>query len=1030
MGIPAPIPVPVGLPRARFLLGPLGILVFSTLSAQTTYTVNTTDDQDDGVCDAAHCSLREALTAAASASEGATVAFSIPGPGPHTFLPTSELPAITDHVTVDGTTEPDFSETPVIEIDGSVIGGFAQGLVVIGSDNTIRGLAIHGFDPNGIEIAGSRNTVEGCFLGLDVTGTLDRGNINAGVLIGGADNVIGGTTPGARNVISGNAEGVTIVGVDATSNAVLGNYIGTDRNGTSAVPNNVGVLLLAPDNVVGGATPGAGNVISGNTANAVNLNPPDATGNLIAGNYIGVDATGTSPLGNDIGVWVNDVADNVIGGMEPGARNVISGNREGITFWEAGATGNVVKGNYIGTNAAGDAAIPNQMGIPIYSPGNTIGGAEAGAGNLISGNTINGVNIFGIAAGGNAVLGNYVGTDASGGSAIPNGENGIAVLFASSNTIGGTAPGAGNVVSGNTLDGVVLFGEGADDNVVQGNYLGTDVTGAVALGNGHSGVHIDTGTGNLIGGTGEGARNILSGNDFGITIVNPDASGNVIRGNYIGVNADGDAAIPNLTSGILLFSNDNTIGGTEDGAGNVISGNMFAGIDLGGGTTGTLIQGNQIGTDATGTVALGNDLGLFVNWAPDNTIGGTEAGAGNVISGNHGAGINVNGPDANGNVVQGNLLGPDIAGQAGIGNGGSAITFFDRAHDNTIGGSASGAGNVIAFNGLYGVELVPDAGSANLISGNRIFGNEAIGIDLGSDGVTPNDDGDGDSGPNDLQNWPELLGVASDGGAVVKARLSSLPSSSFTLEFFSSQACDDAGSGEGETVLGSASLSTDASGLGTVMSSVGAPSGPVLTATAIAPDGSTSEFSPCVTLTTFAVAASPQSRTVAAGQTAMYTVSVSAQGGDLDEPVSLACSGAPSGTTCTFSEDELTPGSGQASTGMTVTTVAPASLRVPGPAGRFPGGRRPVWLLILSALILLVYSSPALRRRPGARSSHVVARRWSLAATALALTVGLSCGDDGTTPLSGGTTPGTYELTVTASWESVAQTATATLIVE
>ena len=196
----------------------------SGLSAQTTFTVNTTDDLDDGTCDAGHCSLREAITAANWTPVGGIIHFSIPGAGPHTIQPLAALPALEGDVIIDGTSEPDFAGTPVIELDGSLAGG-AHGLDLVGSQNLIRGLVINRFPWNGISINTdcTFNVIEGNFIGTDVTGTLDLGNGNAGVLIGqAANNTVGGTTAAARNLISGNLEGVTIVDPTATGNVVAG----------------------------------------------------------------------------------------------------------------------------------------------------------------------------------------------------------------------------------------------------------------------------------------------------------------------------------------------------------------------------------------------------------------------------------------------------------------------------------------------------------------------------------------------------------------------------------------------------------------------------------------------------------------------------------------------------------------------------------------------------------------------------------------------------------------------------------------
>jgi CSLREA domain-containing protein len=1088
--------------RSIVLLLLLAVLFPAAAEAQTTFTVNTTNDVDDGTCNATHCSLREAITAANQEIDGATIAFNIPGVGPHTIRPTSNLPLLLGNILLDGTTEPDFAGTPVIELDGTNAGSFAQGVNMGGSGNTVRGLVVNRFSDVGIGIGAGAdgNTVEGCYVGTDLTGSVALGNGNIGILIGQAsNNTIGGTAAGARNLISGNPEGITVVDLTATGNVILGNYIGTDVTGTTAIPNGVGILISAPGTTVGGTDPGAGNVISGNTGDGVSLGPPNATGNVILGNYIGVDVTGTQPLGNDIGIWVDNVADNAIGGTAAGARNVISGNREGITLWDAGATGNLIQGNYIGTNAAGDAAIPNDVGIPVYSPGNTIGGTEAGAGNLVSGNESNGVNLYGEYATGNTVQGNFVGTDATGTRALGNGDTGIAVILATGNTIGGTAAGAGNTASGNGTAGITLWGPETQNNTVQGNFVGTDASGTMAVGNEESGIAIhEAASDNTIGGTAEGAGNVLSGNTFGILIGHNQSNGNRIQGNLIGTNAAGDASVPNTQTGIVLWGQNTLIGGEEAGAGNVISGNGFAGIDLGEGSSGTIIRGNLIGTDATGAVAMGNDLGIWVNFcadnliggtasgagnvisgntganiqitgidaagntvqgnfigtdvtgtvalengrpiqiydAPDNTIGGTEAGAGNLISGNS-PGITIEGPTATGNVLQGNYIGVDVTGTAALGNGGAGLRLTNGASNNTIGGAESGAGNIIANSGWHGLALFADAGTGNLIRSNSIFGNAGMGIDLGRDAVTLNDEGDADTGANNLQNYPEVTSVVADGSAAIQASLSSTPSSSFTLEFFSNDECDGTGFGEGQTPLGTASLTTDASGLGNVTAAFYGVTGTVVTATATDADGNTSEFSECAAISTLGVSPSPATQTVTPGQSATYAIIVTAQGGTFEGTVDLACSGNPTGTTCTFDQDQVTLASGQASATMTVTTVAPAHLgpstRTPSPPGRGPAAPGTLWL----AVLLSVLGLASLVARGWAKDEKALVRRRSLSrsiATA-ALGAGLilalgSCGDDGTKPPSGGTPSGSYDMTVTATWESVEVSTTVTMIVQ
>jgi len=1009
------------------------------LHGQAIFTVNTTTDSDDGSCDATHCSLREAILAANLEAEGATIVFDIPGQGPHTIRPGSNLPFLLGNVILDGTTDPDFAGTPVIELDGTNAGDFAQGLNLAESGNIVRGIVVNRFSDVGISIGSGaqENIVEGCYVGTDVTGSVALGNGNIGILIGQAShNTVGGRSPAARNLVSGNPEGITVVDGTATGNIILGNYVGTDVTGTAAIPNGTGISLLAPGNTVGGIGAGAGNLIAGNTGPGVGLGAPFATGNVILGNFIGVDVTGDQGLGNDIGVWVDNVGGNVIGGVTEGAGNVISGNREGITFWETGATSNRVEGNFIGTNAAGDAAIPNGMGIPVYSPGNLIGGTEAGAGNLISGNDTNGVNFFGEDATENRVLGNLIGTDATGSFALGNGESGIGILGgANDNIIGGSEAGARNVLSGNQF-GVLIGDQSTTGTVIQGNYIGTDRSGSVPIPNTQTGILL-WGQNTVIGGAASGAGNVISGNEFAGIDLGGGSSGSIIQGNYIGTDASGTVALGNDLGIWFNFSADNLVGGTAAHAGNVISGNTGANIQITGlEASGNTLQGNFIGTDVTGTVALENGRPIQIFDAPENVIGGVGPGAANVISGNS-PGITIEGPDATGNVFQGNLIGTDVTGLVTLGNGGAAIRLTTGASDNVIGGPEPGAGNVITGSGWHGIALFADAGTGNLIRSNSIHGNAGMGIDLGRDAVTANDDGDEDTGANNLQNYPEISSAVAAGSAAVQASLNSTPNASFTLEFFSNDACDDTGFGEGETPLGTASVATDASGLGTVTTTFPTLPGTVLTATATDEDGNTSEFSPCREISTLGVSPSPVSRTVTPGQSAAYTLQVTALGGAFDGTLDLTCTGNPAGTTCTFDEDRVTLSSGQGSATMTVTTVAPARVEP-----RFPAGPPiPPWTtgfgglaVGLGGVLLIVFWTSTRRRWTVGEASS--SRRWphrgatvAGATVAASLLVLYACGDGGTKPLSGGTTPGNYTLTATASWESVHVSAAVTLVV-
>ena len=710
-----------------------------------TYVVNTTNDSDDGVCNKTHCSLREAINVANAQPGADIIAFDIPGAPPFSIQPLSPLPVISDPVTIDGATQRGYAGKPIVELDGTNAGEGEpevgiSGLVISAGDSTVRGLVINRFSGVGIILEeNGGNTIQGNFLGTDVTGTLALGNAFQGVL-----------------VASGSS----------------GNLI-------------------------------SGNLISGNGAAGIRLSDKGTDRNRIQGNFIGTDINGTSPLGNGaFGIRITEgAAHNLIGGTEPGARNLISGNWDSgvyIDIEEVEVTrGNIVQGNYIGTDVSGAAALPNAgagVGIDSGASNTLIGGADEGAGNLISGNDFDGVSIGDSGTTGTVVQGNFIGTDASGTAALPNGADGVRILGGASHTlIGGTEDGARNVISGNSYVGISIWDPGTSHNIIQGNYIGTDASGTFALPNSAEGVRISSGASHtLIGGTEDSARNVISGNGYiGVAITDP-------------------------------------------------------------GTSENKVQGNLIGTDITGMSPLGNVFGIGVSdGAADNVIGGTEGGAGNVISGNIWWGVLIYGDGVTGNLVQGNFIGTDASGTIDLGHLGSGVFIGGGAADNLIGGTEPGAGNTIAFNGVgdtwAGIALDPSAGSGNALLSNLVYSNRGLGIDLNNDTfVTLNDPLDGDAGPNDLQNFPVITAIRRVGRAVrIYGTLESTPSTKFRLEFFSNEACDPSGYGEGQAFLGFALVTTNPVGFTSFNVPVSMPQGASVTATATDPAGSTSEFSQC-----------------------------------------------------------------------------------------------------------------------------------------------------------------------------------------
>lgn len=264
---------------------------------------------------------------------------------------------------------------------------------------------------------------------------------------------------------------------------------------------------------------------------------------------------------------------------------------------------------------------------------------------------------------------------------------------------------------------------------------------------------------------------------------------------------------------------------------------------------GNTIKGNYIGTDVNGTTAFGNYIGIEItDSSGTNTIGGTTAGARNVISGN-GTGVWITGTGTNGNKVRGNYIGTDATGKKALANDSEGVLIISHASNNTIGGTAKGAGNIIAHNKTIGVAIGYSASetlSGNAILGNSIHDNAMLGIDLGYDGVTMNDTGDGDPGANNLQNFP-VITSANHSTSTIHASLNSTANTQFTVEFFSGSKCDSSGYGEGSIFLGRTTVTTDGSGNVniTFVTTTAFTSGSQIRATATDPNNNTSEFSKC-----------------------------------------------------------------------------------------------------------------------------------------------------------------------------------------
>jgi hypothetical protein len=351
-------------------------------------------------------------------------------------------------------------------------------------------------------------------------------------------------------------------------------------------------------------------------------------------------------------------------------------------------------------------------------------------------------------------------------------------------------------------------------------------------GPGLTGVGLDVATSNV---TIRGL--VINGFNGCVRFISGVAANNTVAGNFIGVDPTGMTAVTTGAGVLIIGQSNNTIGGTSPADRNLISGCNPAGIDMGG--SGNVVQGNYIGTNAPGTAALPNIQAISI-LSPNTQIGGSATGAGNLVSGNNEGILIV----ADGTVVEGNLIGTDASGNAPLAN--LIYPVYVGGNATVVGGTAAGAGNLIAFNSNPGV--IVGGGTDNTIRGNSIHDNVTLGIDLGNDGVTPNDLGDGDTGPNNLQNFPVISSVVYGASSTtVTGLLNSTASTTFDIDFYSNPACSNFPREflQGETYLGSAQVTTDASCNGpfTVSTLPSVPSGSRISVTATDPSGNTSEFS-------------------------------------------------------------------------------------------------------------------------------------------------------------------------------------------
>jgi parallel beta-helix repeat protein len=635
----------------------------------------------------------------------------------------------------------------------------------VGGNQAVDANVISGNGGAGIRMVGvTEALILGNLIGVDATtGAVAVANGGAGIVVDGDGVEIGDGTVGGRNVISGNAlEGLRILG--GTSTVVQGNYIGTTASGTEGLGNSLEGLRIdgGSGHVIGGTLALQGNVISGNAADGIRI-AREASDVLVQRNLVGLGIT-LANIGNSgdgiaieeasgvtvtysnrvafntgVGIRLTGATNNLVGadstrpegeqGVDYG--NVVYGNELQGILLEAGANGNVVAANVVGRTAANGAIVGNLGdGIAVQaSASNMIGGLLATATDPAYGNVVAG-NVAGIIVSNSDAVTPVSGNVVIGNSVQNNLGHGIVVDDSSNQTIGGIISTTANIVTLNDGNGIEVR-NGSRDVLVTGNYIGTNASGVLGLGNGGIGVRVMQSSGTVVGGDSAAeAGNVVVGQaSDGIVITRVDDAG-ITSGTASGNQVLGNVVRANKGSGIRITSaSDNTVGAAATGYGNTVTGNMLDGLRIETAADGNTVLGNTFG----GAVSQGNGgAGVRVTASNENLIGGAAAGAGNTISRNAGAGVIIDQAVAidfdNGNVVAGNLIDSNLA--QGV--------LVTGSRFQTIGGAVGDPGtpgNTITNNRGVGIRLTADAvgvnSDENLVRSNFV-GTDASGNSLGN----------------------------------------------------------------------------------------------------------------------------------------------------------------------------------------------------------------------------------------------------------------------------------------------------------
>lgn len=706
-------------------------------------------------------SLREAICVSNNTVGTDAITFS-DALGP--IVLTSNLPTISDTVTITGGNDiiingTNGAITTVMTINANsctitgleIYGAGGTVLAVTGNSNNLGGNGVgeQNYIYNNsavttlINVSGSSNTFYNNYIGITKADAA-AGASQYGIYVNGASNIIGGSLSDQGNFIADNELANIYLDSGATGTEIKNTRIGTNSAGNAALgTNKYGIRIENASNIVIGPENGteSGNIISGHMASgdASGIIINGGTNTQIYGNYIGTDATGMSAIANVYGINFNTgTITATVGGNQSYQKNIISGN-SGIGISDSGS-GNAptvtIKGNYIGIAADGLTDLGNtSTGILVGSSSvsTTIGGTAAGDGNIISGNNDRGIEIRG-----NATLqGNKIGTNAAGTGAIANSKGILFQNFNATATVGSAS--APNIISGNTTNGIEITGgvAVAPSITISGNYIGTDVGGTLDLGNGQSGIRMDatnvTSTITIGDSTSAAITNVISGNNQMGIYAGTKCS---IYSSQIGTNVSGGAAVANDSYGINVQNVGFTIGANSLTTGfNVISGNTGTGIYVTGSSATGTISGNIVGLDVNGSAKIANTkAGIEIYQGSTSiTIGdSTSATATNVISGNTKQGIAIN--DTDSVQVYSSIIGANKTQTSATNIGNTTTGIKVTSSDSLIIGNTRTAGwNVIANNGEQGILI--QSGNNSTIQGNFISTDQTVTHDLGNGGV-------------------------------------------------------------------------------------------------------------------------------------------------------------------------------------------------------------------------------------------------------------------------------------------------------